>query len=83
LQESIRAFTALDEEIELRPILDDLAARPPLDLGLSEQAQARLPLIAGGLSVALARSFTVTDPKLTNPRSEHWERAFRLFDLLL
>jgi hypothetical protein len=37
----------------------------------------------GGLSVALARTFKVLDPDLKNPSSRHWERAFRIFDLLL
>lgn len=83
LQENIYNFKDIDEEIELRPILDDLAARPPLDLALSEEAEGRLPLIAGGLSVALARSFRIVDTDLKNPQTEHWQRAFRLFDLLL
>jgi hypothetical protein len=30
LQESVHAFERLEEEIELRPILESLAARPPL-----------------------------------------------------
>jgi Domain of unknown function (DUF1931) len=34
LQESTRAFQRLEEEIELRPILESLAARPPLDATL-------------------------------------------------
>jgi hypothetical protein len=37
----------------------------------------------GGLSIALARSFKIIDPDLKNPKSEHWERSLRLFDLLL
>ena len=44
---------------------------------------ARLPEIVGGLSLALARTFTIIEPKLRNPSSAHWERAFRIFDLLL
>ena len=83
LQERIHEFKDIDEELELRPILDDLAARPPLDMVLSEEAERRLPLIAGGLSVALARSFRIVDTDLKNPATQHWERAFRLFDLLL
>jgi hypothetical protein len=55
----------------------------PLDLVPSEETQGRLPGIAGGLSVALARAFRVVDPKLPNPHTNDWERAFRLFDLLL
>jgi hypothetical protein len=83
LQERIREFDKLDEEIELVSILDDLAALPPLDAELSDIAESWLPRIAGGLSIALARSFKIIDPKLRNPSSAHWEEAFRLFDLLL
>ena len=83
LQESIHAFRDIDEEIELKPILDSLTALPPLDLDYSEETEAQLPGIVGGLSVALARSFKIIDPGLKNPQTQHWERAFRLFDLLL
>jgi hypothetical protein len=83
LQETIHDFHGIDQEIELQPILDQLAARPPLDLSLSEEVQARLPAIVGGLSVALARTFRIIDPELKNPQTEQWERAFRVFNLLL
>jgi hypothetical protein len=83
LQRSIYEFRKLDEEIELQPILDDLATRPQLDLGVLAETEARLPEVAGGLSVALARSFRIVDPQLHNPETAHWARAFRLFDLLL
>jgi hypothetical protein len=83
LQESIHQFRKLDHVIELQPILDDIATRPQLDLGVLAETEEVLPEIAGGLSVALARSFRIVDPKLANPQSVHWERAFRLFDLLL
>jgi hypothetical protein len=83
LQERIHEFRALDEEIELQPILDHLAARPPHDLAYGEEAEARLPAIAGGISVALARTFKVIDPELKNPQTRHWEMALRIFDLLL
>jgi hypothetical protein len=83
LQDCIREFRQLDEEVELDPILDHLAARPPLDLPYSEEMKAQFPLIVGGLSVALARSFKINDPNLKNPSSEHWQRSFEIFDLLL
>jgi hypothetical protein len=69
--------------MELQTILDDLLARPPLDLAYNVETEARFPEIAGGLSVALARSFKIIDPNVKNPQSEQWERSFRLFDLLL
>jgi hypothetical protein len=83
LQEQIHEFRKLDEEIELQRLLEDLATRPLLDLTLAEETEGRLPLVAGGLSMALARSFKIIDTKLVNPQSVHWERAYRLFDLLL
>jgi hypothetical protein len=83
LQESIHRFRPLAEELELRPILDYLTARPPLDRAPSEEADAQFPDIAGGLSVALAESFTIFRPPVKNPASEDWERAFRIFNLLL
>ncbi len=83
LQESIHRFQKLDEDIELQPILEQLATLPPLDLLVDEDTQARLPAAVGGLSVALAEAFKIIDPKLKNPGSAHWEQAFHLFDLLL
>jgi hypothetical protein len=83
LQEDIHAFKEIDEQIELTPILDHLTARPPLDLVNSEETEAQLPAIAGGLSVALARAFKIIDPDLKNPQTRHWQRSFQLFDLLL
>ena len=83
LQESIHAFRELDEKIELKPILDQITALPPLDLAVSVETEARLPTIVGGLSVALARSFKIIDPDLKNPQTVHWERCFQIFVLLL
>src|ERR671916_673161 len=73
----------IDHEVELHSILDQLAARPPLDVSLGEEVEARLPAVVGGLSVALARTFTIIDPELKNPRTWQWERAVRVFKLLL
>ena len=83
LQERIHVFRRIDEEFALQPILDALAALPPLDLACSEETQARLPAIAGGLGVALARTFKIIAPEMKNPQSEEWERAHAVFDLLL
>jgi hypothetical protein len=79
----VHAFRRLDEEIELQPILEAMAAGPLLDLPTADEVESQLPELAGGLSVALARSFKQIDPSVRNPRTDHWERAFALFDLLL
>ncbi len=83
LQESIHRFEKLDEEIELQPLLDQLTARPPLDVALSEETEQRLPLIAGGLSVALAQTFATVEPDRKNPGTAQWTVAFEIFHLLL
>jgi hypothetical protein len=54
-----------------------------LDVVLSEEAEARLVPIVGGISLALALTFKTLDPAVKNPATEHWDRAKRIFDLLL
>jgi hypothetical protein len=84
LQECIHVFEKLDENIGLAPLLDELPIRPqPFATELSDETEEKLPNIAGGLSVALARSFKIVHPKLKNPQSEHWELSFQIFNLLL
>jgi hypothetical protein len=83
LQDASHRFVKLDRETGLLPIFDYLAARPPLELALSEGTQSRLPVVAGGLSFALACTFKIIDPRVRSPHSQDWERAFSLFDLLV
>ncbi|MDN3358119.1 DUF1931 family protein [Actinomadura sp. DC4] len=83
LQESVHAFRRLDEEIELKPILEELAKRPPLDLAVAEETEQALPEIVGGLTFALARAFTIIEPERRNPQTDQWVRVTTLFDLLL
>ena len=60
-----------------------LGGKPLFDDWQLLQTEERLPEIAGGISVALARSFKIIDPELKNPQTEHWEGSQRIFDLLL
>ena len=83
LQESMHQFEKLEEEIELQPILESLAVRPPLDVTLDQETEARLPLIFGGISVALAKTFKFIDAELKAVHTEEWERTFSLFRLLV
>ena len=83
LQERIYEFRQADRALGLSPILEELTEQRPVDLVLSDVAEARLPEIAGGISAALARCFRILSPDLRNPRTEHWEQAHRIFDLLL
>jgi Domain of unknown function (DUF1931) len=83
LQESMHAFERLDEEIELRPILESLAARPPLDMTLDVDTEARLPQLFGAVSVALARTFRLIDADIKAVHTVEWDRAFQLFRQLI
>ena len=84
LQESIQQFEQMEEqEFELQPILDQVMSRPPLERTPSAETEAQLTSIAGGLSLALAQSFKIMDTKLKNPHSDDWDRAFKVFNLLV
>jgi hypothetical protein len=83
LQEDIHEFERIDEQIRLEPALDRMTGRPALDLAYDYATEAELPRIAGGLSVALARTFKILDPEMKNPQTAHWQRAFQIFDLLV
>ncbi|HEU4571419.1 MAG TPA: DUF1931 family protein [Candidatus Limnocylindrales bacterium] len=83
LQETIHQFRRERVAAEVRPLLGEIATVPMLDLDLAAETEESLPEIAGGLSLALGRTFKIVDPELSNPSSDDWERAFRLFDLLL
>jgi hypothetical protein len=83
LQETIHDFRGMDEAAEVPTMLEQIVAIPPQELAYSEETEGRLPEIAGGLSLALARAFKIIEPRLKNPQTEHWERAYRVFDLLL
>ena len=83
LQESIHRFRKLDVGAEVRPMLEEIATRPQLDLAVAVDVDELLPEVAGGLSLALGQTFGLIDPSVRNPATEQWERAFRFFDLLL
>jgi hypothetical protein len=83
LQESIHQFRELDQGIEVEPVLEQLIARPPLEQSISENTRQLLPELAGGLSLALARTIRTIDPAGKAVHTTQWESAFRVFDLLL
>lgn len=68
LRESIHHFRKIDQEVELEPILEQLATHPALDRTPDEETEAAYPDIIGGLGLALAQSFKTLHPDLKNPR---------------
>jgi hypothetical protein len=83
LQECIHTFGKRDADLHLDMLLERITPRPPLDLAIRDETEARLPAISGGVSVALARAFKLIDPTVRNPATEDWDRALQIFDLLL
>ncbi len=83
LQETIHEFKKLEEEIELKPILIELAKLPDYDVVLSVEVEERLPEIVGSLIIALAKTMKIIEPDLKNPQTEHWEKAEAIFNMLL
>jgi hypothetical protein len=83
LQETIHAFRRLDATGDLARFVGEFAVRPQLDLGVTDEVDEALPEVAGGLSLALGRTFRIVDPHSRHPATDAWERAFRIFDLLL
>jgi hypothetical protein len=83
LQETIHRFRQINAELQLSDYLAAMTGSPPSDLAIGDDTQARFSEIAGGLCLALAETFRIIDQKLKNPTTRDWERAYRLFDLLL
>ena len=83
LQEATHRFRLMNAELQLTDYLAGLISLPPGDLAISDETEARCLEIAGGLCLALAETFRIIDEDLKNPMTEDWERAYRLFDLLL
>jgi hypothetical protein len=51
---------------------------PQIDLPHSAETEARLPVIAAGLSLALARTFKIIDPEVKHPATEVGARIWNL-----
>ncbi len=81
--ESLRQFRAMETQLELQPILEQLATYPPLDLDLSADVEAMLPDLVGALMLIIARTMKTMDPKVTNPDTEMWERVERILNYTL
>ncbi|MDT7706880.1 MAG: hypothetical protein QOG20_2487 [Pseudonocardiales bacterium] len=82
LQERMREFDKLDDAGDVRRLLREVVRRPPADVTFSEETEGMLVEVFGGLGVAMARSMKLIDPDVTNPATEHWDRAFELFRLV-
>ena len=83
LQQAIRDFKEFDEQLSLKPILEQQATLPPLKLGISDMVEKKIPDIVGGITVSLARVFKAVNPDLKNPGSREWEQVEEIYRILL
>ncbi len=81
--ESIHKFRALEQEIDIEPILEFLASKPPLKYPLEAELEKKLPEIVGTLLYILARIIKETDEGCRQPSSEDIARAGRILDLTM
>jgi histone H3/H4 len=83
LQESLRQFQVLGEEVELHPILEKLATYPPLPYPLSLELERLLPDLVGALILVVGQTIKAIDPEVVNPTTDHFERVTKILALTL
>jgi hypothetical protein len=83
LQERVHDYRRLDADVEIRDMLARRAVAPQMGVGLSTDARDRLPEIAGGLALALARVLRLVDTRHHHPGSDDWLHAEEIFNLLV
>lgn len=79
IQERMREFDKLEEADDIRALLVQVVRRPPADVTFSEETEAMLPELFGGLGVAFARALRLADPDVVHPTTDLWDRVSDLF----
>jgi len=83
LQESMQDFRLYEEQVDIEPILDQLATYPLLEREPSQEVIELLPELVGTLIMVTAHLMTVVDPGISNPDDETWARVTETMDLLI
>ena len=81
--ETLEEFKKLEEELDLKDILDHLATLPPLKYPLETELEEKLPEITGAILVVLARIMKSIDEENRRVNHELIEKAKRIIDLTL
>jgi len=82
-KESMKKFEELEEELELKQILEHLATMPPLRYDLEVELEQKLPLIAGTLLYILALIAKEFSPKDKSLSSEDLKRVTDILNLMI
>jgi hypothetical protein len=83
LQETIIEFRKLEDEIDIKDILEYLSTIPPLKYPLSSDLEAKLPEITGAILVVLARVMKVINEEKRDVSSQLIQTAKEIMDLTL
>jgi hypothetical protein len=83
LRESMQDFELYEEEVDIEPILEQLATYPQLEREPSQEVIDLLPEIVGTLITVTTQLMTVVDPGISNPDSETWDRVAETMNLLI
>jgi hypothetical protein len=83
LQETIIEFRKLEDEIDVKDILEYLSTIPPLKYPLSSDLEAKLPEITGAILVVLARVMKVINEEKRDVSSQLIQTAKEIMDLTL
>ncbi len=82
MQNSMQEFKKLEEEVELKDILDRLATHPPI-LELEVELENKLPEIAGALTIILAKIIKEIEPESKTVSHEAIQRAQKILDFTM
>jgi hypothetical protein len=83
LRESMQNFELYEEQLEIEPILEQLATYPMLEHEPSQEVLDLLPQLVGTLIMVTVQMMTVVDPGVSNPDAETWDRTTEAIDLLI
>ncbi|MEA3376100.1 MAG: DUF1931 family protein [Chloroflexota bacterium] len=83
LRESMEDFALYEEQLQIEPILEQLATYPRLEREPSQEVIDLLPRLAGTLIMVTTQLMTVVDPGISNPDAETWDRVTETIDLLI
>ncbi len=83
LRESMQDFEVYEQELNVQPILEQLATYPVLEREPSQEVIDLLPSLVGTLIMVTLQLVLVVDPGVSNPDSETWDRVAEAMDLLI
>jgi len=83
LRESMQDFQLYEEELEIEPVLEELATYPQMERKPSQEVIDMLPDLVGTLIMVTAQLMTIVDPGISNPDAETWDRVTETMELLI